>query len=584
MLANIKIRHRMLGLALMVLIGLGLYGAVSFKTMNTLKVNGSLYQSIVQGKDLVADILPPPHYIIESYLVGLQLDREAIPANREKLAERLKVLKGEYDERHAFWQNAPLSSEIKRLMMNDAHTNAQGFYAIAFNEFIPALQKDDESAAHAALAKMDQYYNKHRKTIDQVVQLANKENAAGEAHASNEIQKAYWVLGLIFLASLGICIIASGVVSRSITKPLEDAIDVANAVASGNLTTNIEVASKDETGQLMQALKQMNDNLLRVVSQIRTSADTIATASTQIAAGNQDLSSRTEEQASSLQQTASSMEQLTSAVRQNAENANQANHLATTASSVAAKGGEVVSQVVQTMHSINDASMKMADIIGTIDSIAFQTNILALNAAVEAARAGEQGRGFAVVASEVRNLAQRCATAAREIKSLIDDSVGKVEEGSELVSHAGTTMAEIVSSIQRVNAVIGEITIASHEQSDGITQVNLAITQMDQVTQQNAALVEEAAAAAESMQEQSAKLLEEVSAFQTSHHVQQAAPSLKTVKSMLMERGKRKPGAALPVPTHTSAQAAHIAERPVRRPAPSQPALAFVNSEEWETF
>jgi methyl-accepting chemotaxis protein len=302
-------------------------------------------------------------------------------------------------------------------------------------------------------------------------------------------------------------------IARSVTRPLAHAVTVAETVASGDLSANIQADSRDETGQLMQALKHMNESLAKVVSEVRQGTNAIATASGQIAAGNQDLSSRTEEQASSLEQTAASMEELTSTVKQNADNARQANQLALSASEVAVKGGGVVGQVVDTMASINASSRKIVDIIGVIDGIAFQTNILALNAAVEAARAGEQGRGFAVVASEVRSLAQRSGAAAKEIKGLIDDSVGKVEAGSRQVAEAGRTMEEIVDSVKRVTDIMGEITAASQEQSTGIEQVNQAIAQMDQVTQQNAALVEEAAAAAQSMQEQAASLVQAVSVF-----------------------------------------------------------------------
>ncbi|MFZ4875327.1 methyl-accepting chemotaxis protein [Janthinobacterium sp. Mn2066] len=330
--------------------------------------------------------------------------------------------------------------------------------------------------------------------------------------------RARYESGRLLLVSLGVAAILLGIacaywITRSITRPITRAVQVAEAVATGDLTSQIEVSSRDETGQLMHALKNMNDKLVSIVGQVRAGTDSISTASGEIAAGNLDLSSRTEEQASSLEETASSMEELTSTVIRNAENARSANQLAIDAASIASKGGAVVSDVVSTMGSINDSSRKIVDIISVIDAIAFQTNILALNAAVEAARAGEQGRGFAVVATEVRNLAQRSSQAAKEIKDLINDSVQKVETGSQLVDKAGHTMDEIVQSINHVTQIMNEITDASDEQRAGIEQVNQAIGQMDQVTQQNAALVEQAAAAAEAMQEQSARLAEVVGLF-----------------------------------------------------------------------
>ena len=314
---------------------------------------------------------------------------------------------------------------------------------------------------------------------------------------------------------------------RSITRPLHEAVEVAKKLAAGDLSQKIDVRSTDEVGQLLAALSNTSGQWSRIVGGIKDSTEQINHASKEIAAGNADLSQRTEQQASSLEETASSMEELTSTVKQNAENARQANQLATGASEVAVRGGEVVREVVNTMGGITESSKKIADIIGVIDGIAFQTNILALNAAVEAARAGEQGRGFAVVASEVRSLAQRSANAAKEIKTLIDDSVGKVDAGSKLVDAAGQTMEEVVTSIKRVTDIMAEITAASQEQSSGIEQVNQAVTQMDEVTQQNAALVEEAAAAAESMQEQANALATAVSVFKLSgeHHAAVAESS-----------------------------------------------------------
>ena len=355
-----------------------------------------------------------------------------------------------------------------------------------------------------------------------------------------------------------LCVIAAWLVTRSITRPLNEAVNVASAVAQGDLTVQIADTSKDETGMLLASLKTMNQNLHRIVSEVRTGTDTINTASSEIATGNLDLSSRTEEQAGALEETASAMEELTSTVKQNADNARQANQLAATASEVAVQGGSVVGQVVQTMGEINDASRKIVDIISVIDGIAFQTNILALNAAVEAARAGEQGRGFAVVASEVRTLAQRSASAAKEIKALIDDSVARVDNGSRLVEQAGSTMSEVVASVRRVTDVVAEISAASHEQSDGIEQINHAIVQMDEVTQQNAALVEQAAAAAQSLQEQSVRLSETVGVFKLSSN---DAPRAQAA---------RKPPAPRPAttarPTAKTGQAA--------APAPTSPAAA----------
>jgi methyl-accepting chemotaxis protein len=354
-----------------------------------------------------------------------------------------------------------------------------------------------------------EFVSYQRKAIDDI--------ALGIKKANDRSFNQSVLLGILLVILGAVC---AFIISRSITRPLKSAIDVATKVAAGDLSTRHYASSRDEIGDLLQALKGMNDGLRKIVEDVKRGADMMATASGEIATGNVDLSSRTEQQASSLEETASSMEELTSTVKQNSDNAKQANQLAITASDVAVKGGHVVSQVVDTMGSINHSAKKIVDIIGVIDGIAFQTNILALNAAVEAARAGEQGRGFAVVASEVRSLAQRSAAAAKEIKSLIDDSVEKVDIGAKLVDQAGTTMDEVVASVKRVTDIMGEITAASQEQSAGIDQVNQAIAQMDQVTQQNAALVEEAAAAAESLQDQAAALAGVVSTFKLDSEVQ----------------------------------------------------------------
>ncbi|GAB3538351.1 hypothetical protein GCM10027343_03850 [Noviherbaspirillum agri] len=338
-----------------------------------------------------------------------------------------------------------------------------------------------------------------------------------EANAAVAQQRLKSILAAI-LTCIPVLLVIYPFIRKVVTQPLERAIAVARGIAEGDLTQQIDVKTTNETGKLLQALKDMNQSLVGIVSQVREGTDTIYDASGEIAAGNQDLSARTESQASALEETASAMDELTSTVKQNADNARQANQSALSASEVAVRGGAVVSEVVTTMESINASSKKIADIISVIDGIAFQTNILALNAAVEAARAGEQGRGFAVVASEVRSLAQRSATAAKEIKVLISGSVDKIEAGTTLAHQAGATMNAVVDSIRHVTQVMGEITQASSEQTAGIEQVNQAIAQMDTVTQQNAALVEKASSAAQSLREQAGQLEQVVRAFKLNAH------------------------------------------------------------------
>jgi methyl-accepting chemotaxis protein len=317
----------------------------------------------------------------------------------------------------------------------------------------------------------------------------------------------------MLVATLALGALLAAAIARRIANPLGSAVITARQVASGNLAMRIDVTGKDETGELMLSLKDMNDSLRRIVEQVRSGTDAIATASNQIALGSADLAGRTEEQASSLEQTVAAMEQMTANVGKNSDNARQASQLAAGASRIATDGGHAVAQVVDVMAAINEGSRRIAEIIGVIDGIAFQTNILALNAAVEAARAGEQGRGFAVVASEVRNLAQRSAGAAKEIKSLIDDSVLQVKEGSRLVENAGKTMTEVVASVKHVTHIISEISNASNEQNAGIGEINAAMVKMDEMTQQNASLVEEAAAATQSLKHQAQDLITLVSVF-----------------------------------------------------------------------
>src|SRR5450830_1266111 len=375
------------------------------------------------------------------------------------------------------------------------------------------LAFNGEEAVKLIATQIDPLQQKALLEINKLVDLqdtASMDLRSNAESSANKLVGALTAIGVIvLLAGVGFSII----LTRSITKPLDDAVQIAKRVAAGELSQRDAADGNDEISELLNALKEMSDNLFNIVSEVRQGTDAIAIASSEISTGNADLSSRTETQAGALEETASSMEQITATVRHNADNARQANDLVTSASNFAVQGGGEVGKVVDTMNSIKESSRKIVDIISVIDGIAFQTNILALNAAVEAARAGEQGRGFAVVASEVRNLAQRSASAAKEIKILIGDSVEKVDSGSRLVDAAGKTMKEIVTSVKHVANIMSEITAAGQEQSTGIEEVNRAITQMDEMTQQNAALVEQAAAAAESMEEQAANLAHAVSAF-----------------------------------------------------------------------
>jgi methyl-accepting chemotaxis protein len=406
--------------------------------------------------------------------------------------------------------------------------------------------------------------------VDVETKLAQQRYDSASAAFNKVTVELLTIVALAFAASLGIALF----MSARIVRPLNNAIGIAGRIAAGDLTTEITLKGSDETAKLLGALRDMNASLKRIVGEVRTSTDMVATASREIAQGNSDLSSRTEQQASALEETSASMQQMAATVGQNAQNAKVANELAAEASTVAGKGGNVVREAVGTMNGITESSKKIADIIGVIDGIAFQTNILALNAAVEAARAGEQGRGFAVVASEVRSLAQRSAAAAKEIKQLITDSVSKVEAGSRQVNDAGRTMDEIVASVKKVSALIAEIAAASQEQAQGIEQVSETMTQLEKVTQQNAAMVEEASAAAGSLEIQSQALSSAVATFRLDEYASTApAPVLPA----------KRDGALAPAPA--AAEKAQL-QAPASAPAPMQTTRKFAAAaaEGWQEF
>jgi methyl-accepting chemotaxis protein len=431
----------------------------------------------------------------------IQLVKDRIASNKKDIDVALETL----DRLVYLQEGKDLLATLKQ---------ARGQYVASFGRVAQLVDAGDrEGATRLMITETLPALDALQQPIDKLNALQQKVVTASSAEVQSSIAASRQLLVVLGLASALIAVGFAMWVTRSITRPLRQAVTLSQRVAQGHLDNQITISSRDECGQLLEALRDMNDSLTSIVSQVRQSADGMATATSQIAAGNLDLSSRTEEQASALEQTAASMAELTQTVKQNYDSGRHANQLAESASEVAVKGGTVVGQVVDTMEAINASSKRIADIIGVIDGIAFQTNILALNAAVEAARAGEQGRGFAVVASEVRSLAGRSATAAKEIKDLIGNSVQNVSQGCKLVEQAGSTMDEIVVHVRRVADLMREVTMASQDQSSGLDQINQAVGQMDQVTQQNAALVEESAAAAQSLEHQAKALVQAVSVF-----------------------------------------------------------------------
>ena len=511
----------------------------------------------------------------------IEKSRETITKAYEKLTptirseEGKKLLAATLEARAAF---TPVSTQMQELVKTGKAAEAEAL-----------LDSKLRPAQHAYMDALEKLKNMQLAQVEEEVK-------AGET----EYTQAKWLMFGLLAAMAAMGTLLGWWITRSITHPVAQALDVAEKVAAGDLSSRIEVTGTDEVGRLLGALKAMNESLVRIVGTVRSASDSIATGSAEIASGNADLSQRTEEQASALEETAASMEELGSTVKQNADNAQQANQLAMGASTVAVRGGEMVGQVVETMKGINDSSKKIADIITVIDGIAFQTNILALNAAVEAARAGEQGRGFAVVASEVRNLAQRSAEAAKEIKSLITASVERVEQGTTLVDQTGATMEEIVTSIKRVTDIMGEINSASREQSTGVNQVGEAVGQMDQVTQQNAALVEESAAAAESLKQQAQQLVTAVAVFKLGsegmhHGAASSAPTHKLAahRPLISARpaafrkvGSKPAAASAPAPA-ADKPAAPSAKAPAPKaaaPKAAEPATAGGGSDDWEHF
>lgn len=504
-----SLRHTLMAMIVFAIIAAGLLSASAQWSEQR---SGLAVDRALVAKDVTADILPPPMYLIEMRLVLSQAIEGTMP--RERAVAELDRLEKEYTARVDYWTAHPPYGLESRLL-GAQHEAARRFIEQS-RKVLVAAGGADAVTSLAALKEADAVYLQHRAGVDATVKASTAFADEASANFAATRSQAMWIRWMVFAAAATLLVGLGLWVRRSVLGAIggepADAAAVASAVARGDLTVAVPVADGD-THSVMAAMRRMCDSLSQVVGQVRDSSQSIATGSGRIADGNADLSQRTEEQASSLQQTAASMEQLSGTVRSNADTARQAAELASSASSVAERGGAVVGEVVATMDAISASSRKIADIIGVIDSIAFQTNILALNAAVEAARAGEQGRGFAVVAGEVRNLAQRSAEAAREIKSLIGASVEKVDAGAKLVGDAGATMKDIVAQVKNVAELIAQISTATREQTSGIGLVTDAVAQLDQVTQRNGSLVEQSATAARGLNDQAARLVGAVSMF-----------------------------------------------------------------------
>ncbi len=581
--ADFKIGTRLASaFGLVVLLSLGSAGLA----LNKLSAIQTNLEDVVKDNNVKIEI---NHDLSQSVHVVSRVIRTVtlLEDKGEKDREAVKITKAReaYDKAWDALQKFPASEAGKANRANILA--ARDAARPVNNKVIELAQADKDAEAIALLFKeASPAVTKWQEAIDENITFQEDLNEKQYEQAVADYTQARNLLVGANVVSVLLAVLFAWLVTRSITVPMNLAKDAAARVAKGDLSVSLIVEGKDETAQLLAALAHMTDNLTHIVSTVRQGSEGVATASAQIASGNVDLSARTEQQASALEETAASMEELSSTVKQNADNAKQANQLALSATTVAVKGGEVVAQVVDTMKGINDSSRKISDIISVIDGIAFQTNILALNAAVEAARAGEQGRGFAVVAIEVRSLAGRSAEAAKEIKSLINASVERVEQGTALVDQAGVTMTEVVGSIKRVSDLMGEISAASNEQSQGVSQVGEAVVQMDQVTQQNAALVEEMAAAASSLKAQAQDLVGTVAVFKLAGHgAHFNTPHPEVARP---QRTVRAPQSAPKTFKSTERRALAPASKPAPRLAPlklaSKTAAAAGQEGDWESF
>jgi len=494
--------------------GIAITVTISAVSIGKIRIGGPAYNDIVQTKDLVADILPPPLYVIEAYLVANRALNQSMTIADAK--SRISQLHKDYDERRSYWKASDLDAAIKDKLTETSHAQVARFWDILDQKLMPAIERKDDAAARESYKELTQAYEAHRAVIDEIVTMSDALGKTIEANSAQQGTVALWSIGAVDGALFILLIVGIAAISRRLVKPLLILGSGLERLSEGDLTVKMTAKFPPEYKRVQESFNSAVDNLQDIIGTVKASAREVTNASAEISISTTDLSQRTEEQAASLEETSASMQQIASTVKNNAASAQQASTAAAATREVADRGGAVAAKAVHAMAKIEDSSRKIADIIGVIDEIARQTNLLALNAAVEAARAGEAGRGFAVVASEVRNLAQRSAQAAKDIKELITNSGSQVKDGVELVNQAGGALTEIVESIKSVSSIVSDIASASTEQAAALEQIHKVIAQMDEMTQQNSALVEENAATAKTLQNQAHAMDERVDFFQVS--------------------------------------------------------------------
>ena len=552
LLKSMKIQSKLAVLGGTFAVGLVAFAALAYDTIDTVKVNGPLYEKIATSKDLVADVLPPPLYLLEADLVNFKLV-EAMNAHDaaaiDRLVRRGRELRSEYEARQKHWAASFDDGRTKRALNETSYEPAMRFFRARDEAFFPAVMSGDEAKArHLLRAELAPLFEEHRRGIDQVVALGGGRSKRIEGEVATSLSRSTSVLMGLGAGILVLVTALAVAIARAIVRPLRATADVLRDIAEGegDLTRRLDASSRDEVGDVARGFNTFVAKLQSILREVATTANAVSSGAARVSASSEEIASGAQEQAASLEETAASLEQITATVKQSADNAKQAAELAGRSYTIADGGGRVVESAVASMKDILASSRRISDIIATIDEIAFQTNLLALNAAVEAARAGEQGRGFAVVAAEVRNLAGRSATAAREIKSLINDSVEKVDAGADHVNQSGATLGEIVVAVRKVTDVIAEIASAAREQDTGVTEINTAVSQMDSVTQSNAAKTEEMSATADELSRQARTLLDLVARFRL-----EDAASAQVPDAPLARRSLRKGPPPLPATSLT---------------------------------